>query len=1016
LNANDQNVAVIAIHGVGQHLSGASADAVSTLLLSLDRNGSQGQPARYSGFDIKSISVPLRPVQSPPDDVKIANDRVAKGSNKWWSRLWGIFDERRGYLYARRKDKPKPLGYEERDLRPGEPDRGEYGYQFMLTQLAGYKGDVDRNFETVRLEVKRDGNPAANVHIYDAHYSDLTKPESSILAFFFSFYQLLFHLCSLSLMAVYWAETENVKVEKDKEEQREKESKAKAKTGEVKSGEKVRRYKPRIWRWRIVSSVHATSVRLLTMAVPILNVVLLEIACSAFIDKTYGQAWLPVLAFSFAALLSLGATFVLLRQKGSPSRPFLWALIPFMGAAVGTTGLSGISYLYVHTCHVGITLSQTLLLLSWLLTAGLILGLVAKQFDELRPGALWLSLVIYGLNLLLFLAYLLPKTIKVQPHVLPQNQLATASFWAVQCIFGQLVLAWISCLASAFLSWWPLSWLCKGGIENDQPRLARAIAAFRTGRFAFAVPAILFVIVTTILWSGVLVYGSSKLKAFDGVPRELETWEDSSPRIREVLVPKIKTVQTWIRCVESKEPLEKCCRHETEAATQRKIQGTIQAVEGTSEGTDLGSPQVPVHGKIQGTVEGTLQCTNSANEYWTNYLKGLLLVSVTPALPITMAIFAFALLLLIWAVLPSVIFEKYPEKTQDASSDRIRSLGKWLSRGLDNVAILTRLLWLAIVPVPLIFLALDWHTLLHSIPKCDFSTILGLQFPPFHHSLLTPASKYTLRLIESTGLYLAISAAAISTFILKSLTTVLDTILDVDNYLRTSPLDKTPRARIAERCTSLLRYIANYRDPQHRPYSKVIIVAHSLGSMVTTDLLRYLERSGKGSPDSDLARYGFRREYPHKNPPELPLYVFSMGSPLRQLLNRFFPHLYWWLSDIPDNSLASLADPVGPPMPEITSPPGDPRTLPRSDEMNATLWVNAYRSGDYIGRDLWVGQWFNRNASNDTGKPAETKQDGPPRTRREMCIGLGAHTHYWDRSAPDIAVELDSLISGEERG
>jgi hypothetical protein len=196
----------------------------------------------------------------------------------------------------------------------------------------------------------------------------------------------------------------------------------------------------------------------------------------------------------------------------------------------------------------------------------------------------------------------------------------------------------------------------------------------------------------------------------------------------------------------------------------------------------------------------------------------------------------------------------------------------------------------------------------------------------------------------------------------------------------------------------------------------VIIVAHSLGSMVTTDLLRYLERSGKGSPDSDLARYGFRREHPHKNPPELPLYVFSMGSPLRQLLNRFFPHLYWWLSDIPDNSLASLADPVGPPMPEITSPPSDPRTLPRSDEMNATLWVNAYRSGDYIGRDLWVGQWFNRNASNDTGKPAETKQDGPPRTRREMCIGLGAHTHYWDRSAPDIAVELDSLISGEERG
>jgi len=261
-----------------------------------------------------------------------------------------------------------------------------------------------------------------------------------------------------------------------------------------------------------------------------------------------------------------------------------------------------------------------------------------------------------------------------------------------------------------------------------------------------------------------------------------------------------------------------------------------------------------------------------------------------------------------------------------------------------------------------------------------------------------------LRFIESTGLYLAVSAAAISAFILKSLTTVLDTILDVDNYLRTSPIDNSPRARIAERCTSLLRYIANYRDDKNCPYSKVIIVAHSLGSMVTIDLLRYLERSGKDSPDRDLARYGFRREHHHQNAPELPIYVFSMGSPLRQLLNRFFPHLYWWVSDIPDNSLEPLADPVGPAMPGTKSP------LPRSDEMNAMLWVNAYRSGDYIGRDLWVGQWFNRNASNDPMRPPDIAEDGSPPSRVEICIGLGAHTHYWDRSAPDIADLLDRLI------
>src|SRR5215831_10377065 len=130
-----------------------------------------------------------------------------------------------------------------------------------------------------------------------------------------------------------------------------------------------------------------------------------------------------------------------------------------------------------------------------------------------------------------------------------------------------------------------------------------------------------------------------------------------------------------------------------------------------------------------------------------------------------MTIFGFALLQLIWAGLPSVIFVVKPEWTRNPPSSRIPSLGKWLSRGLDNTAILTRLLWIAIVPVPLIFFAVDWHTLLHSIPNRDFSTIFGLRFQQFYGWLLNPATRYTLQLIERTGLYLAISAAAISAFI-----------------------------------------------------------------------------------------------------------------------------------------------------------------------------------------------------------------------------------------------------------
>jgi hypothetical protein len=936
VTSEDRNVAVIAIHGVGQHLSGASADAVATLLLSMGRNGpdeknngksesapksdseeKKTRPAPYHGFVATSIDVPLRPVQSPAGGVKDANYR---NEGSVLSHIWHMFDERRGYLAKVREDADfTPFGYNKDELRPGEPDRGEYGYQFMLTQIAGYKGEVDRDFQTVRLEGKRVANsPVTTVHIYDAHYSDLTKPQSNILAFFFAFYQLLFHLASLSLQAVYWVEAENVK------------------------RENIAKDKTETWRWRAGSSVHATSIRLLIMWVPFLNLTLLEIACSAFIDKTHNWSGLRLLAPTFAALLSLGFTFWLLRQKSSPSRPFLWAAIPFLGTALGVLVLGGLACLYNRVMRAGIPFFETLLLLSWLLAAGLILAWIAWKYDPLRPGALKLAIALYVINLLWFLFYLLPHAVRA-PEV-GQNQVATASLWAVQWIFGELLLTWILCLLCALLSW-PLSAFCKHGIKNDEPRKARSIAAFRTGRFAFAVPAILFVIATCALWSGVVVYGSDKLHAFQGVTTATAQSQPLSKLLLKV-IPSIAAVHERLK--------------------------------------RISPPYKALHCECPTTPSQTL-C-------WSDYLRGLLLVSVTPGLLITMSVFVMSLLLLTWAVLPSVVFEVKPEWAENAISDRIRRLGEWLSRGLDNTAILTRLLWFAIVPVPLFFFGVDWFAFhVHPLSALDI------------------AAKFTLPLIKSVGLALVVSGAAIFGFILKSLTTVLDTILDVDNYLRTSPEDDTPRARVAERCTSLLRYIAAYRDDLDRPYSKLIIVAHSLGSMVTTDLLRYLERSAHDCPDDGLVRYGFRQKtIPGQS--KLPIYVFSMGCPLRQLLNRFFPHLYWWVSDVPDNSLSALGAPVDPP-PTIASPP---HPIPRPDEMNVTHWCNAYRSGDYVGRWLWVGQWLNRNASGATTRPVEGAEFVEPNGSRscfEMCIGLGAHTHYWDRSAPDIAAQLDHLIT-----
>jgi hypothetical protein len=215
----------------------------------------------------------------------------------------------------------------------------------------------------------------------------------------------------------------------------------------------------------------------------------------------------------------------------------------------------------------------------------------------------------------------------------------------------------------------------------------------------------------------------------------------------------------------------------------------------------------------------------------------------------------------------------------------------------------------------------------------------------------------------------------------------------------------TPRARIAERITSLFRYIAAYRDPQGRPYDRLIIVAHSLGTLVAADLLRFLRISSPTHPDPTLQADGL-----HVAPglPAVPIYLFTMGSPLRALLNRFFPHLYEWVTPIPDNSSRSSELGCALRQPPENIPAG---RLPLPAELCVKGWCNTYRSGDYVGRYLWSEGWLTRNDDSEGAGAVSLINDPSPATRAELCIGTGAHTHYWDRTAADVAHTLDLLIN-----
>lgn len=150
----------------------------------------------------------------------------------------------------------------------------------------------------------------------------------------------------------------------------------------------------------------------------------------------------------------------------------------------------------------------------------------------------------------------------------------------------------------------------------------------------------------------------------------------------------------------------------------------------------------------------------------------------------------------------------------------------------------------------------------------------------------------------------------------------------------------------------MARYISLLRNilkPAH--YDRLLIVCYSQGTVISADTLKLLK-------ETDLL-------------PELrnvELVLLTLGSPLRQLYAARFPHWYGW---------AEQADPAA---------------------LGVTLWANGYRSGDYVGRALW---------------------DGGPLAQRpaahgdhyDFCVGVGAHLHYFDRTARRVGREIDFLVS-----
>jgi len=187
-------------------------------------------------------------------------------------------------------------------------------------------------------------------------------------------------------------------------------------------------------------------------------------------------------------------------------------------------------------------------------------------------------------------------------------------------------------------------------------------------------------------------------------------------------------------------------------------------------------------------------------------------------------------------------------------------------------------------------------------------------------------------------------------------------------------------------------------------YDRIVVVAHSQGTVISAELLRFLSSRDQRAPTPDDTPLLAGKPLP-------PVSLLTLGCPLRQLYGARFPGLYAWV-------LARNGRVFG----------------PRATDIGVARWMNAFCSGDYVGRWLWSNAQHDPQLrhpmSNKVGHDPFGRVDAytgfnptPPAEAHlhearevEVCLGLGAHTHYLERDQLTVAWMIDWLIRARPLG
>lgn len=872
------SIAVVAVHGVADQQPRESAGAIANLLLGIWRGGK----SVYTSFREVPVRIPTRPVQVRETRGEPAGQPTG---------TFGM-EERAHYLKQQHQDAPAtaPAAVE---TEPQAEARREADYlrdhDFMRAQLEAYEPS-DVPYDTVRLEGHKlaDGEPVADVHVYEMYWADLSRLGSGLMRIAGEFYQLLLHLANLGRVVVDHAVLEH----------------------------------PGSGGWKRYRTFQASAVRVLTLFTPVLGLLSVASICTMLPGRLPDDAK-PYVAAGFAALVvAVLAGVLAYRSSVRLWRP-LWALFPVAMAGLGIAAV----LMLTDTRRGGWLNLDQVLALEWLLLCGAGLHALYGAYQLRRPGALLWGWVFMAPSLAA-LVWSVARSGEWQRHALAALRVFELQFLLLSAFTGALV---VLALAAGGTGWALALRLPRGS-----PQRVRARRAAWTARATLALSTVSIFILTLVVFGGLTV--------------GLKPLLDDVGLTYTALIPY----------------------------------------------PNLGGSQVPAQ-----------------------VLQAMLKSSATTGFPVLLACVALTAVLAAWAILPGAISEITAPRDASATwrtgslaerwkrarrdGDRSERMGRWLTDGYKVLAFAATLLWFSF------FVVMPVLSLVRLAAR-------ALGVPLIELDKWQEASGDFVLLMGGVIAVAAVGMVAASgrlNFITMGFRPALDVALDVDNYLREFPRKSTPRARIAERYVSLLRYLCLWRDDEGRPYSSIVVVSHSQGTVITADLLRFLNQE----PDPELAPLLATRMPDAEAEPRDPtrLYLFTMGSPLRQLYGRAFPHLYAWITSEagrPGAPLAGGGDDdhrVGDRLPEGVSPnPAD---------LGISRWVNAYRAGDYVGRELWrpdgcdcLHRRIPAGAPQDREPPSLVVSESEDRSRRELCIGGGAHTHYWDETAPAVGVEVDLLV------